>query len=235
MGYRTALDLQRNLVLARQTGVLENDIVLILEHPSVFTIGRRAGLENLKASKTFLERKNISIIPVERGGDITFHGPGQLVVYPVMDLPKAGLKVADYVTCLEEIMMCTALDWRISAERNSVNRGVWISNKKLGSIGIAVQRGITFHGFALNVNVSLKPFKWIHPCGLADVEVTSMAKELSRKLPMPQVRKTVMHHFEAVFEVDLAGIALDDLKQVFPGGRSQTGPGFNCRQGAFRG
>jgi len=169
--YRAALDLQRSLVLARQTNAIENDVVLILEHPPVFTLGRRAGIENLKASRAFLERKKISVIPVERGGDITFHGPGQLVVYPIIDLTKAGLNILDYVTSLEEIMLRTALDWNIPAKRNSINRGIWVSNKKLGSVGISVQRGVTFHGFALNVNLSLKPFKWIHPCGLTDIGV----------------------------------------------------------------
>ena len=201
--YRSALDLQRSLVLARQTNAIENDVVLILEHPPVFTLGRRAGTENLKASKAFLERKKIPVIPVERGGDITFHGPGQLVVYPIIDLTKAGLNIMDYVTGLEEIMLRTASDWNIPAKRNSVNRGIWISNKKLGSVGISIQRGVTFHGFALNVNLSLKPFKWIHPCGLTDIGVTSMERELSQKISITPVRKAVMHHLETVFGFNL--------------------------------
>lgn len=204
--YGAALDLQRSLVLARQTNVIENDIVLILEHPPVFTLGRRAGIENLKASRAFLERKKIPVISVERGGDITFHGPGQLVVYPIIDLTKAGLNIIDYVTSLEEIMIRTALDWNIPAKRNSINRGIWVSKKKLGSVGISVQRGVAFHGFALNVNLSLKPFKWIHPCGLTDVGVTSMERELSQKIYMNPVRKAVMHHFETLFGLNLVSI-----------------------------
>ena len=208
--YRAALDLQRSLVLARQTNAIENDVVLILEHPPVFTLGRRAGIENLKATRAFLERKKISVIPVERGGDITFHGPGQLVVYPIIDLTKAGLNLLDYVTSLEEIMLRTALDWNIPAKRNSINRGIWVSNNKLGSVGISVQRGVTFHGFALNVNLSLKPFKWIHPCGLTDIGVTSMERELSQKIHMNPVRKAVMHHLATLFGFDLVNI--DDKK-----------------------
>lgn len=208
--YRAALNLQRSLVIARQTNVIENDVVLILEHPPVFTLGRRAGLENLKASRAFLERKKIPVIPVERGGDITFHGPGQLVVYPIIDLTKTGLNIMDYVTSLEEIMLRTASDWNIPAKRNSVNRGIWISNKKLGSIGISVQRGVTFHGFALNVNLSLKPFKWIHPCGLTDIKVTSMERELSQRISMIPVRKAVMHHLETLFGFNL--VRIDDKK-----------------------
>jgi len=216
MEYRAALDLQRNLVLARQTGVIENDVVIMLEHPPVFTLGRRAGIENLKASRTFLERKKIPVIPVERGGDITFHGPGQLVVYPIIDLVKAGLNVTDYVTSLEKIMLLTASDWNIPAKRNSINRGIWVAKKKLGSIGISVQRGVTFHGFALNVNLSLKPFKWIHPCGLTDVGVTSMAQVLSEKMSMNPVRESVMHHFETVFGVDFVSIDVNDMNHLLP-------------------
>ncbi|MDH4206876.1 MAG: lipoyl(octanoyl) transferase LipB [Desulfobacteraceae bacterium] len=216
MEYRAALDLQRNFVLARQTGVIENDVVIMLEHPPVFTLGRRAGIENLKASRAFLERKKIPVIPVERGGDITFHGPGQLVVYPIIDLVKTGLNVMDYVASLEEIMLLTASDWSIPAKRNSINRGIWVAKKKLGSIGISVQRGVTFHGFALNVNVSLKPFKWIHPCGLTDVGVTSMARELSQKISMNPVREAVMHHFETVFGFDLVSIDVNDMNHLLP-------------------
>lgn len=208
MEYRAALELQRNLVCARQTGILENDMVLLLEHPSVFTLGQRGGIKNLKVSKTFLERLNIPLVQVERGGDITFHGPGQLVVYPIIDLTKAGLKVLDYVEGLEEIMLRTVSGWGICATRNSANRGIWAAKKKLGSIGISVKRGVSFHGFALNVNLSLKPFKWINPCGLRGVGITSMEKEVSQKISMSQVREVVMHHFESVFGFDL--VKIDD-------------------------
>jgi lipoate-protein ligase B len=204
--YKSALDLQRNIFLARKTGVIENDVVLILEHSPVFTLGRRAGMENLKASKSFLKRKKIPVIPVERGGNITFHGPGQLIIYPIIDLTKAGLRVIDYVSNLEDIMLRTVLDWKIPAERNSSNRGIWVADKKLGSVGIPVKRGICFHGFALNVNLSLKPFKWINPCGLIDARVTSMAQELSQEISMSDVREVVMHHFESVFGFDIVRI-----------------------------
>jgi lipoate-protein ligase B len=208
--YRAALDLQRNIALARQSGVIEKDVVLILEHPPVFTLGRRAGTENLKVSSTFLERKKIPVISVDRGGNITFHGPGQLVVYPIIDLTKAGLKVIDYVTGLEEIMLRTVSGWKIPAERNSANRGIWVAGRKLGSVGISVKRGISLHGCSLNVNLSLKPFKWINPCGLQNVGVTSMEAEFSQKISMSQVREVLAHHFESVFGFDL--VRIDDKK-----------------------
>ena len=208
--YTAALDLQRNIALARQSGVIEKDVVLILEHPPVFTLGRRAGTENLKVSSAFLERKKIPVIPVDRGGDITFHGPGQLVIYPIIDLTKAKLKVIDYVTDLEEIMLRTVADWKIPAARNSANRGIWVAGRKLGSVGISVKRGISFHGCSLNVNLSLKPFKWINPCGLQNVGVTSMEEALSQKISMSQVREVLAHHFESVFGFDL--VRIDDKK-----------------------
>ncbi len=212
--YGTALDLQRNIARARQTGVIKNNVVLVLEHLPVFTLGRRAGIENLKVSRAFLDRKKIPVVSVERGGDITFHGPGQLVVYPIIDLAKTGLNVRDYVLSIEEIMLLTASDWGIRAKRNSIYRGIWVEGNKLGSVGISVKRGVSFHGFALNVNLSLKPFKWIHPCGLTDVGVTSMAQELSQKISMNPVRQAVMHHFETVFGFDLVGIDVHDMNHL---------------------
>ena len=209
--YSKALDLQRNLVRARHNNVIENDMVLMLEHPPVFSLGRKGDLKNLKVPKAFLEKMEIPVIRVERGGDITFHGPGQLVVYPIIDLNKARLKVMEYVEGLEDIMIRTASDWRITAEKKSVNRGIWVSNNKLGSVGISVRRAVCFHGFALNVNLSLKPFDWIHFCGLRNVGVTSMAQELSREISMTDVRQAVRYHFESFFGFELV---MTDLSEV---------------------
>ncbi len=213
--YRKALALQHSLVVARKEKVVDSDVVLLLEHPPVFTLGRRGGEENLMVSGAFLEESEIPVIRVERGGDITFHGPGQLVVYPILDLKQARLSVVDYVTGLEEIMIRTAGDWGIAAERNPINRGIWVGNNKLGSVGIAVRRGVSFHGFALNVNLSLKHFEWINPCGLRRVGVTSMERELSHSVPMNQVYKAVKNHIEAVFRVELINITLPELQNLF--------------------
>jgi len=201
--YSAALELQHHLVKARQTGVIKNDIVLILEHPRVFTLGRRGGAENLKVSRAFLDRLKIPVIQVERGGDITFHGPGQLVVYPIFDLNRGGLKIVEYVACLEEIMLRTVSDWELFAERNSLNRGIWVAGKKLGSVGISVKRGVCFHGLALNVNLPLEPFQWIYPCGLVNVAVTSMAQELSKTISMKPVREAMKYYLASVFGMDL--------------------------------
>lgn len=210
--YREAWDLQSSLVAARKAGTIDTDVILFLEHLPVFTLGRRGGEENLMVSGAFLEKSGIPVIQVERGGDITFHGPGQLVVYPIVDLREIRMSVVDYVASLEEIMIKTAVDWGITAERNSRNRGIWVGNNKLGSIGIAVRRGVSFHGFAFNVNLSLKPFGWINPCGLQDIGMTSMEQELSREIPMDQVRKAVRRHVETVFGVELVNTSLSELK-----------------------
>jgi len=212
MEYTRAWDLQNKLVGARKDGVIDKDIILLLEHPRVFTLGRRGGLKNLTVSEDFLEKAGIPLIHVERGGDITFHAPGQIVMYPIINLRAARLGVIDYVGMLEEVMIRTAADWGIEARRNPLNRGVWVGNNKLGSIGIAIRRGISFHGMAFNVNLSLEPFGWINPCGLQDIGITSMEKELSRKVSMDEVRKAIKRHVEKIFSVELV---MSDLTQVF--------------------
>jgi lipoate-protein ligase B len=209
--YQKARDLQSYLISARKDKIIDSDIILILEHPPVFTLGRRGGLENLCVSESFLEKSSIPLIHVERGGDITFHGPGQIVVYPIINLEKARLAVTDYVSNLEEVMIQTAKDSGVQAQRNGLNRGIWVGKKKLGSIGIAVRRGISFHGMALNVNLSLEPFNWINPCGLQNIKMTSIQQELSHPVSMPNLRQSLKKHFEAIFGIELLAT---DIKQL---------------------
>jgi len=210
--YQKARDLQSYLVSARKDKIIDSNIILILEHPPVFTLGRRGGLENLCVSESFLEKSKIPVIHVERGGDITFHGPGQIVVYPIINLEKAKLAVTDYVSNLEEVMIQTAKDTGVQAQRNGLNRGIWVGKKKLGSIGIAVRRGISFHGMALNVNLPLEPFNWINPCGLQNIKMTTIQQELSHPVSMPHVRQTIKQRFESVFGIELA---VTDIKELY--------------------
>ena len=212
--YREAWELQGNLILARKERILQKDIVLFLEHPPVFTLGRRGGRECLLVSEEFLEKAGVQVIQVERGGNITFHGPGQLVVYPVVDLQTARIKVVDFVNGLEEVMLHTAAHWGIAAERNPANRGIWMGPHKMGSIGIAVRRGISFHGLALNVLTDLTPFSWIQPCGLKDVGMTTMQQETAQKLSMQQVRTVLKAQFEKVFGVKLVSKKPEDLNAI---------------------
>jgi lipoate-protein ligase B len=210
--YRDAWKLQTDLMTARWEKRLDTDVVLVLEHPPVFTLGRRGGMENLTVSEDLLTDRGIPVIQVERGGDITFHGPGQLVIYPIIDLASARLGVADYVTMLEEVVIRIASAYGITAGRNPLNRGVWVGNSKLGSIGIAVRRGISFHGVALNVNLSLEPFTWINPCGLKGIGITSLEKELGRKVSVEEVRRELKRHFETVFGIELVMTDIQGLR-----------------------
>ena len=214
LDYRKAWDLQTRLLGVRVDGLLDKDLIMCLEHPAVFTLGRRGGLENLKVPQTFLDSQGIEVIHVERGGDITYHGPGQLVLYPIVDLKSSGCKVVDFVHHLEEIMIRILSDWGLQGERNELNRGVWIGRAKIGSIGIAVRRGVSFHGLALNVNTGLEPFGWVNPCGLTGVMVTSMKKILGKEIPMDEVRRQARIHVEQVLGIRLIPIDLGETLNI---------------------
>jgi lipoyl(octanoyl) transferase len=203
MAYPAAHALQVELAGRRRRGGLESDLFLCVEHPPVFTLGRRGGREHLGVSEAFLASRNIDLVAIERGGDITYHGPGQLVLYPIVDLRQARLSVSDYVFRLEEIMRLIAADFGVMAARDARNHGVWVGNSKLGSVGIAIRHSITFHGLALNVNTDLAPFGWINPCGLQGIGMTSLARERGADCPMAVVRSRLQRHLAEVFAVTL--------------------------------
>lgn len=210
--YSEALDLQRRLVGSRTEGRLSRDVVLMLDHPPVFTLGRRGGRENLVVSEAFLEERGVPIVQVERGGNITFHGPGQLIVYPIVDLEGFRISVTEFVDRLEEIMIRVAADWKIGTRRDERNRGIWVGPNKMGSIGIHIRKGVTFHGLALNVNTDLTPFGWINPCGLEGVGMTSMELESGGKVPMDEVCNSLSRHLSDVFNVGLQPIPRPELE-----------------------
>ena len=212
--YNEALELQHSLVAARKSAALETDTLLILEHPPVFTLGRRGGRENLKVSDDFLKKSGIRVIQAERGGNITFHGPGQLVVYLIYNLEAARMGLDDYVKRLEEIMIRIANDRKIHAERNEANRGIWVGRNKIGSIGIAIRKGISFHGLALNVNLSLDPFSWINPCGLQDINMTSLQRESEKTVSMPEIREAFKRHFRTVFGAKLKTVSMAEIQKM---------------------
>lgn len=212
--YKEAWELQAKLVTARKEGTIERDVALLLEHPSVFTVGRSAGLNDLMVSEDFLEENGIQVIMVERGGNITYHGPGQLIMYPIIDLHMARLGVSELIESLEEVMIRTASDFGIKTERNSINRGVWVEKRKIGSVGIAVRRGISFHGLALNINSNMMPFKWINTCGLKEVYMTSIEQELTHKVSMNKARRIIKRHTESVFGTELKRINLKELDEI---------------------
>jgi len=216
--YRRALALQRLMVEARHLKLVERDVLLILEHPAVFTLGRRGGRENLAVPESFLADRGIAVVHVERGGDITYHGPGQIVGYPIIDLRGTPLSVTDYVSALEEIMIRTAADFGVVAGRDPRNRGVWVGNRKLGSIGISIRRGISFHGFAFNVNLDLEPFSWINPCGLKGVGMTSLVKERGVPVAMAAARTVIIGHIRNVLKLNLISSTVEDMETLLKNG-----------------
>ena len=209
--YTTILQLQRNCVAARRMGSLDRDFIIVVEHPSVFTLGRRGRRENLLIAEEILKNEGITVIPVERGGDVTYHGPGQIVVYPIVDLNLARLRVIEFVELLEEAMILTAADWGITARGDQKQRGAWVEQRKLGSVGITIRRGVSFHGLALNVNTDLTPFSWINPCGIPNCTMTSMAQETRRELTLQTVRSQITGHLGRLLRLDYFSINCDDV------------------------
>jgi lipoate-protein ligase B len=143
------------------------------------------------------------VVEIERGGDMTYHGPGQLVGYPIVSLKEAGWKVVDFVGALEEVMLRTAADFGVAANRDERNRGVWVGDNKIGSVGIAIRGGVSYHGFALNVSLALEPFGWIHPCGLVGVGVTTLECESGKKISIPEAMLAARRHISEVLGVKL--------------------------------
>ena len=205
--YAETYELQQELAAKRKSGELNSDLFLITEHPATFTLGRRGGRENLMVSEDFLKDKNIPLVHIERGGDITFHGEGQLVIYPIYDLRKGGVKVADYVALLEDVMLQLAQNQGVTACRDPRNNGIWVGDKKLGSVGIAIRHGISFHGLAINVNVSLEPFSWVNPCGLTGVSMTTLAKELDENVLLETVKKDLVVTLGSVFKRSISVVS----------------------------
>jgi len=206
--YKKALELQTKTLQAKIDKIIDEDYIFFVEHQCVFTLGRRGGKENLTVSKKFLSEKNIDIIQTNRGGNITCHCPGQAVMYPVIDLEKNKIGVKDFVYGLEEIMKLTADDYGIDVGRNKKNHGIWAGNSKIGSVGVAIKRGISMHGLALNINPDLEPFSWINPCGLADISITSIEKETDQlkyagknyDFSMDRIKNLFIKHFSSVFD-----------------------------------
>ena len=208
--YQSVHALQVKLVAERVAGERE-DFFLLTEHPGVFTLGRRGGREHLIVSEEFLAKAGIPLVHIERGGDVTFHGPGQLVLYPIIDLRKARLSVTEYVHRLEELMFNLAREFGIEAGRDSRNHGIWVQGRKLGSVGIAIRHGVAFHGLALNVNISLTPLSWINPCGLAGVCMTSLSREYGLEVGIEQVGEHVPGYISQIFACDIEEIGREEF------------------------
>ncbi|HUR00235.1 MAG TPA: lipoyl(octanoyl) transferase LipB, partial [Gemmatimonadaceae bacterium] len=169
MGYAEALELQRNIARDRISGAIRQDVLLLLEHPPVVTLGRSSKEQHLVASREFLAEHGVELFEAERGGDVTFHGPGQLVGYPIVDLKRHRQDLHWYLRQLEQVMIDMLSDYGIPAERKAGLTGVWTRGKKIASIGVHARDWVTWHGFALNVTTNLSYFDLIVPCGINGV------------------------------------------------------------------
>jgi lipoate-protein ligase B len=218
--YREAHDLQLHILRARRRGSLGRDVLLLLEHMPVFTLGRKANRANLLVDDALLRRHCIELIHVERGGDITYHGPGQLVAYFLIETRRwKRLDLGRFVRSLESVMIDTTEDFGVPAVRDPKNPGIWTGGRKLGSIGIAIRNRITFHGLALNVHTDLSFFQWIHPCGLNGVSMTSLAEETGRYPSMDEVKKRLSFHVQSAFSVCLHQVSAASLREALPDGQ----------------
>lgn len=200
--YLEALDLQHRLVAARREGRVE-DVLILLEHPPVITLGRHGDESNIVASRELLARLGIEVQRVERGGDVTYHGPGQLVGYPILDLRGHRQDVGWYMHSLEELLIGALSDFGIEAGRREGRIGVWIGEKNIAALGARIEEWITYHGFALNVSTDLSHFDLIIPCGYKDLGVTSMEEVVGVAQDMEAVKRAVAMHFGEVFNVGL--------------------------------
>lgn len=198
--YQEVLDLQLETVEKLIANNEEDSRFYLVEHPPVITLGKRGGTQYLGVSENYLKEKNVDVIGTGRGGFITYHGPGQLVAYPILRLKSYSLSVHRYVYLLEEAMIKTASEFGVTAQRDERNAGVWCAGKKLGSIGIAVRRGITYHGLALNVDLDLEPFSWLNPCGLDGVSMTSLANESAEWPDIAFAKEQMVKHLQILLQ-----------------------------------
>ncbi|MFC1950153.1 lipoyl(octanoyl) transferase LipB [Chloroflexota bacterium] len=202
LDYSKAYRLQKELLRQR----LENkiaDTILLLEHPPTITIGQAGKLENILVSHTQLAKAGISLFFVDRGGDVTYHSPGQLVAYPIIDLRKRGKNTHKYVHDLEEVLIRILNDFCIESCRDKNHAGVWIKDEEIAAIGLSIRNWITMHGFALNVNTDLTQFSLINPCGFSDRKATSISSLLSQDIPMETVIERSLAHFSEVFDTHI--------------------------------
>jgi lipoyl(octanoyl) transferase len=202
--YQEAWNLQKEIFDLRYKNEI-SDVLFLLEHPHTYTLGKVADKNNLISSSKYLEENKISVYDIDRGGDITYHGPGQIVGYPIISLDEWERDTHKYLRALEEVLIRVCTQLGLSAERNEKHTGVWIKNKKIAAIGIKVSRWITMHGFAFNVNTDLSLFQGIIPCGISDKEVTSLQKELGKKLDLAGIKEMILKNFIEVFNYDSLG------------------------------
>jgi len=202
IGYQDAYHMQRKLFRERLNGRIP-DTLLLLEHPPTITIGKSGKLENILVSREQLAQKGISLVFIDRGGDVTYHGPGQLVGYPIFDLRERGRDAHRYIRNLEEAIIRTLNGFSIKSGRDHGHAGVWVADDEIAAIGLSLSKWITMHGFALNVNTDLSLFSLINPCGFTNRSATSISRLLGRVIPMDEVKEQLLAHFAEVFNASM--------------------------------
>jgi lipoyl(octanoyl) transferase len=215
IGYAEAWELQKRIVTARKADVME-DVLVLCEHPHVITLGRNGKREHLLASEQVLRQKNVEFHATDRGGDITYHGPGQIVGYPILNLGNIRKDVGWYVRSLEEVMIRVTGEFGIAAERVPGKTGIWVratqaAEEKLGAIGVHISRWVTSHGFAYNVSTDLRYFDLIVPCGIAGRKATSLEKILERAVGRKEVTAPLVRNFGEVFGLEMRELSLMEL------------------------
>ena len=209
--YAEAHELQKRLQKMRIAGEV-GDTVLLLQHPPVVTLGRSAKEQHVVAGSAVLEAEGIALHEVGRGGDVTYHGPGQLVAYPIIDLKPDRKDVRKYVWSLEEAMVRTCADFGLAAGRIAGLNGAWIGDRKVGAVGVRISRWVTMHGLALNADTMLRHFDLIVPCGIADKTVTSLSVELGRPVQVSDVVEPLAGHLASLFDTEV------EWSTALPGG-----------------
>lgn len=196
--YQEAWDLQKKILELRYQNKIP-DVLLLLEHPNTYTLGKVTDKNNLLSDPDFLKENNISVYEIDRGGDITYHGPGQIVGYPIINLDNWKRDTHEYLRGLEEVIIRTCDEFDLNAQRNAKYTGVWIDDRKIAAIGIKISRWITMHGFAFNVNTDLSLFDGIVPCGIKEKSVTSLSKELNVEVEIKIVKEKLLKNFRQFF------------------------------------
>ena len=219
--YLEVLDLQRQLVKHRQEQRIP-DTLLLVEHEPVITLGRRGSTRNILSSASQLASQGINVHQVERGGDVTYHGPGQLVGYAVIDLAERSIGVRQFVDLLEETIILTLADFDIRAVRQSQHRGVWVEDRKIAALGVAIKRWVSFHGFALNVSPNLDHYCHINPCELHHEQVTSMARLLGKPPAMAVVIQKLVSRFAQLFPGEWHEVLPAEIFRIVPAELTQN-------------
>lgn len=196
--YEECYTIQKDIVRRRRLGQIE-DTLIFAEHNAVFTIGRSGDMDNVLVPNDLLSSSGLKVLRVDRGGDVTFHGPGQLIAYPIIDLKRAGKDLHAYLRDLEEAALCLLGDYGVKAERIPGKTGAWVSGKKIASVGVGASNWVTFHGMSVNINCDLQFFSMINSCGFEDVEVTSLQRIKGQEILMDDVKKSMKSHFKKIF------------------------------------